>query len=73
MEIICPHCDGSGCDVCGGDGNIEPFGTHGRTEAHAIASHTKLTELEDKIDNIEGKCNDIAEKVNEIKAIVDEL
>ena len=80
MEIMCPHCLGTGispitnetCHICNGDNNVEAYGDHAIIQAHVIEAYTQIVVLQatvavlaDVVADIKNKCDDIFEKVNE--------
>jgi len=78
MEVICPHCEGTGisplnsetCHVCGGDGDIEAKGDHDITRAHAIVNYEKLLAVKTKLDALQADMDIIKPQ---IQAIYDDL
>jgi len=81
MIINCSSCingvasDGNACTVCGGDGEIDLtdaiFGRYGvPAGVHGVvwdAMLTRLSDIEDKVDDVMNKCNDIKEILDELE------
>ena len=79
MKFICSVCDngtgsdGNPCGVCGGDGEIDLLDSDfdkivARRRVRGMiwsAILTRLSDIEDKVDDVITKCNDIFEKLNE--------